>query len=142
MLVFVQIWLLPDTEMRPAEPIEPTLRVPFPPSATETPPLALQSVEFENTPHVFRSIVGFPCSAMALERSLFPVRGLIPNPSKQFPPIGGELGTTAVALTLFERTEKLYKREKIAVCGREMLTVTAGCPAKVFVGGPLAVTLA
>ena len=45
MLVFVQISLLPVTEMHPAEPTEPALRAPFPPIETETPPAALQSVE-------------------------------------------------------------------------------------------------
>src|SRR2546430_12263768 len=141
MRVFVQISLPPFTEMPPEEPTEPAVRVPFPPSATETPPVAVQSVEFVNTPHVFRFIVGFPCSEMAAETSFVPVRGFIPNPSRQFPELPAAAGRTAVALTLFERPET-NKCEKIAVCGREMLTVTAGCPAKVFVGGPLAVTLA
>ena len=125
--------------MHPAEPNEPTLTFALPPSATETPPAGVQSVEFENTPHPARSMLVTPPPPwilMALGASLAPP-ALLPNANRQFPLLLSP-PITAVALAQFEMVGK-YMLEKIADCGREMLTVIAGRVSKV-VG--VAVTLA
>ena len=92
----------------------------------------MQSVEFENTPQFGTFIlIGLPppCIWMASARLFVPELGLLPSAKAQ-PPEGLMLPLllppkTAVALTELGRTEKKML-EKIAVCGREIVTWTAG----------------
>ena len=115
----------PVLERHPAAPTEAASRVMFPVSEIESLAPPAQLVESLNTPHP-RFAVAFPVILMA-PAAFCPV-AVFPNASRQFPDL--LLSRTAVALTELGRTEKKML-EKIAVCGREIVTWTAGSDAKV-----------